>query len=276
MPAAAKAGPKPLPPATGLVGLARALVQHGHLDEPEARALLQAGGPRDFNFVGQLTGTGRLKPREVAEFASRTFGYPLLDLDAYDPAQLACSAVDAKLMQGRHVLPLYVRRKRLARAVADPTRTDAIDDVKFHTGLMVDTVVVEDDKLQRLIDQAVASAGPSLDALSGDDLHLEFVQEPEPAGEAPADFEDAWLGWHHHLNPGAVAGTRDLHAPVAYVQTPVTAKPKSTCRAVLDFFGADHKNMTLPQLTRAVRASLHDHGTRALLLDFTDRGYSCS
>jgi type IV pilus assembly protein PilB len=185
MPTAVKAGPKPLPPATGLVGLARALVQHGHLDELEARALLRAGGPRDFNFVGQLTGTGRLKPLEVAEFASRTFGYPLLDLDAYDPAQLACSAVDAKLMQGRHVLPLYVRRKRLALAVSDPTRTDAVDDVKFHTGLMVDPVVVEDDKLQRLIDLAVASAGPSLDALSGDDLHLEFVQEPEPAEEAP-------------------------------------------------------------------------------------------
>jgi hypothetical protein len=62
-------------------------------------------------------------------------------------------------------------------------------------------------------------------------------------------------------------GTRDLHAPVAYVQTPVTAKPKSTCQAILDFFGADHKNMTLPQLTRAMRASLHDHGTRAMLLD---------
>ncbi|MFI7643508.1 hypothetical protein [Nonomuraea sp. NPDC049400] len=31
---------------------------------------------------------------------------------------------------------------------------------------------------------------------------------------------------------------RDLHAPIAYVQTPVTAKPKSVCEAILDFFGA--------------------------------------
>jgi len=40
-----------------------------------------------------------------------------------------------------------------------------------------------------------------------------------------------------------------------------------TCEAILGFYGADHKNMTLGQLIRAVRASLHDHGTRVLLLD---------
>jgi len=49
-----------------------------------------------------------------------------------------------------------------------------------------------------------------------------------------------------------VPGTRDLHAPVAYVQTPVTAKPKSTCKAILGFYGADTKNMDLPDLVRQV------------------------
>ncbi|MBN1171082.1 MAG: AAA family ATPase [Micromonosporaceae bacterium] len=94
-----------------------------------------------------------------------------------------------------------------------------------------------------------------------------YQGKTETACEIAAAFEDAWLDLHHHLNPNALPGTRDLHAPVAYVQTPVTAKPKSTCEAILDFFGADHHKMTLPQLTRAVRSSLHDHGVRALLLD---------
>ena len=64
-----------------------------------------------------------------------------------------------------------------------------------------------------------------------------------------------------------MAGTRDLHAPVAYAQTPVTAKPKSTCKAILGFYGADTKNMDLPNLVRQVAASIRDHGTKALLLD---------
>jgi hypothetical protein len=93
----------------------------------------------------------------------------------------------------------------------------------------------------------------------------------ETACEVAAAFEEEWRARHHNQNPEAVAGTRDLHIPVAYVQTPVTAKPKSTCKAILDFYGADHKGLDLPGLIRAVRRHVHAHGTRAILLDFTDR-----
>jgi hypothetical protein len=47
----------------------------------------------------------------------------------------------------------------------------------------------------------------------------------------------------------------------------VTAKPKSTCKAILSFYGADTKNMDLPDLIRQVRDSIHDHGSKAVLLD---------
>src|SRR6266566_7700970 len=80
-----------------------------------------------------------------------------------------------------------------------------------------------------------------------------YQGKTETACEVAADFEDAWLELHHHLNPGAVAGARDLHAPVAYVQTPVTAKPKSTCKAILGFYGAPlNPRMDLPDLVRQV------------------------
>ncbi|MGY2151360.1 TniB family NTP-binding protein [Nocardia gipuzkoensis] len=98
-----------------------------------------------------------------------------------------------------------------------------------------------------------------------------YQGKTETACEIAAAFEDAWLDLHAQLNPHSLPGTRDLHVPVAYVQTPVTAKPKSTCQAILDFFGADYKRMNLPQLTRQVRVSLHDHGTRALILDDVTR-----
>jgi chloramphenicol 3-O-phosphotransferase len=87
------------------------------------------------------------------------------------------------------------------------------------------------------------------------------------ACEAAAAFEEFWLDLHHGLNPDAVPGTRDLLAHVAYVQTPVTAKPKSTCAAILDFFGMDSKNMDLPQMVRSVRKALYAHGTKVLILD---------
>jgi len=94
-----------------------------------------------------------------------------------------------------------------------------------------------------------------------------YQGKTETLCETAADFQDDWLDLHRSLNPGAVPGTRDLHAPVAYVQTPVTAKPKSLCKAILGFYGADTKGMDLPDLVRQVAASLNDHGTKALLLD---------
>jgi hypothetical protein len=94
-----------------------------------------------------------------------------------------------------------------------------------------------------------------------------YQGKTETACEVAAAFEDYWLALHEQLNPDAVPGTRDIVATVAYVQTPVTATPKSTCQAIMDFYGADHKNMTLPQLVYAVRASLYDHATRVLILD---------
>lgn len=94
-----------------------------------------------------------------------------------------------------------------------------------------------------------------------------YQGKTETLCETAADFEDDWLALHGSLSPGAVPGTRDLHVPVAYVQTPVTAKPKSLCKAILNFYGADTKGMDLPDLVRQVAASLNDHGTKALLLD---------
>lgn len=89
----------------------------------------------------------------------------------------------------------------------------------------------------------------------------------ETAAEAAAAFEDLWLGLEDFVDTPELPGARDLRATVAYVQTPVTATPKSTCQAILDFFGASDPSLTLTQLVRQVRASLRDHRTRVLILD---------
>jgi len=94
-----------------------------------------------------------------------------------------------------------------------------------------------------------------------------FQGKTETVCETAASFEDQWLELHNGLDPNAVPGTRDLVAPVAYVQTPVTARPVSICQAILDFYGEDYKNMTLPTLTRTVRRALRDHATRVVILD---------
>jgi hypothetical protein len=88
----------------------------------------------------------------------------------------------------------------------------------------------------------------------------------ETVCETVAGFEDDWLGLYD-LNPQAIPGTRDLHAPVAYIRTPVKATPISTCKRILDFYGEDYKGMRLDDLVRTVEKAIYAHGTRALVLD---------
>ncbi|WP_241002462.1 AAA family ATPase [Streptomyces sp. CB01881] len=94
-----------------------------------------------------------------------------------------------------------------------------------------------------------------------------YQGKTETVCEVAAEFEDTWLEMNGFVNPGARPGVRALHAPVAYVQTPVTATPKGLCEAILGFFGAPTKGLTLPQLVRQVAAALDDHGVLVLILD---------
>ncbi len=98
-----------------------------------------------------------------------------------------------------------------------------------------------------------------------------YQGKTETACEVAAAFEEQWLDLHHQLNPNTVAGTRDVWATVVYVQTPVTATPKSVCEAILNFYGALHPRKTLAQLVADVRTSLHEHCTKVLILDDISR-----
>jgi hypothetical protein len=98
-----------------------------------------------------------------------------------------------------------------------------------------------------------------------------YQGKTETACEVAAAFEEQWLDLHQQLNPHALPGTRDLWATVVYVQTPVTATPKSVCEAILNFYGALHPRKTLAQLVADVRISLHEHCTKVLILDDVSR-----
>ena len=52
-----------------------------------------------------------------------------------------------KLIRTHRALPLFKRGKRLFLGVSDPTNLHGLDEIKFHTGLATEAVVVEEKKL---------------------------------------------------------------------------------------------------------------------------------
>jgi type IV pilus assembly protein PilB len=177
-----------------LSGLARVLVQAGQIKESEAQTLLSQATATRTTFIQQLVGSQKLKSADIASFAAETFGYPLLDLAAFDNAQIPTNAIDQKLIAAHRVVPLHKRGNRLTIAIADPTNLRAIDEIRFQTGLSVDPVVVDEAQLSPLVARLAESNEEAMKKLGDDDLNLEFAEEePEEKPEDPGagDVEDA-------------------------------------------------------------------------------------
>ncbi|MEW5888787.1 MAG: type IV-A pilus assembly ATPase PilB [Pseudomonadota bacterium] len=172
---------------TPLSGLARALVQQGRLKEAEAEHFAAQGAAAGTGFVAQLISAGRMTARDIAVFAAETFGYPLLDLNAYEEGHLAKDAIDRKLIQAHNVVALAKRGNRLAVALADPTNLRALDEIRFQTGLAVDPVVVEADKLAPLVTKLAESTEKALQDLAGEDFDVSLDELTEEGAQQQAE-----------------------------------------------------------------------------------------
>jgi type IV pilus assembly protein PilB len=162
---------------TGFGGLPQRLVQDGLVDEAVMLEAVNAARERKTNVVTQLVASGAAQARDIAVAASNEFGVPLFDIDAVSLDLELVRLVSDKLLAKHRVLPLFRRGKRLFVAVADPTNLHAIDEVRFGTGLGVEAIVVEDDKLQKAIDKALEQVDNQMSALADDaDVDLESLE----------------------------------------------------------------------------------------------------
>lgn len=155
---------------TNLSGLGRRLVLDGVMAEDVAQQAYQEAVKNKQLFVAHLVSKGIAKAADVAAAAAAEFGVPMLDLASIDIDTETVKLVDQKLVQKHHALPIYKRGKRLFIAISDPTNLAALDEIKFHTGMTVDAVVVEEDKLQKIIEKALEAADTSMQDLQGGDL----------------------------------------------------------------------------------------------------------
>jgi type IV pilus assembly protein PilB len=165
------------PPRSGLGGLPQRLVQDGVVDESGMHLALHAAAEKRTSFVTQLIAAGAATARDIALAAASEYGVPLLDLNALAIDLDTVKAVSDKLLAKHRVLPLFRRGKKLFLGVADPTNLHAIDEIKFQTGLAVEAIVVEDDKLQKYLDKAIEQADTSMPSLGDEEgVDLEALE----------------------------------------------------------------------------------------------------
>lgn len=91
--------------------------------------------------------------KHIAKFIAQNFASPFFDLDELDLQSLPLSLIDKKLIKQYQVLPIESDGQRVTLAMVDTSWLEAINTIAFSTQLKVDTVVVEADKLAKIINQ---------------------------------------------------------------------------------------------------------------------------
>ena len=197
-----------------LSGLARMLVQENLLSEGEANIIQAQANTVKSPFVTQAILSKKVSAEVIAEISSRSFGFPYLNLDAFNADYLPTKSIDAKLMQANRVIALRNQNNVLYVAISDPTNLHALDSVQFQMGMTLSPVVVEDDKLGKWIDKIVESKDTSMTSLDVDgdfDLDMGGADEAEVDNTQEVDDAPVVKFLNKMLLDAINLGASDLH-----------------------------------------------------------------
>jgi type IV pilus assembly protein PilB len=181
-------------PQSALSGVARVLVHAGKLNAKTAEGLANNAKERKSSFVASVIAAGAVSPADLAHTLAVTLALPLLDLNALDKERLPRGVVDGKLSAQYQILVLGRRGNRLFIGGADPTDQEAVERIKFATQLSPEWVIVEYDKLSRLLQDAGASANETIESLAAGDFDFDVSDDEaiaQETAEATTEVEDA-------------------------------------------------------------------------------------
>jgi type IV pilus assembly protein PilB len=181
------------PPNNTLSGVARVLVHAGKLTAKAAEDLSKSARDQRRSFVSTVVAAGALSAADLAHALSVSLAIPLLDLHAVDAQRLPKNIIDPKLSAQYQVLVLGKRGSRLFIGGSDPTDQEAVDRIKFATQLTPEWIIVEQDKLAKILDTTTTSANESLAEIVSGDFEFD-IEEQDPGKqeeETTGDVEDA-------------------------------------------------------------------------------------
>jgi len=166
-----------------LTGLARRLANDGILEEDQAMEAIDAAKMHKQQFVSYLVDNELVDSKPIALAAMSEFGVPLFDLSVIDRETIPVDIVNEKIISKHHALPIFKRGNRLFVAVSDPTNLQALDEVRFNTGIATEAVLVEEDKLVALISHVLDAKESESFSSDFDDADLENIDVADPEAE---------------------------------------------------------------------------------------------
>lgn len=173
--------------------LLKRLIQQGFIDGDRAQRLVVEKSRQYKTLPELLIAEKLLDANTLAEVAASVGNHLTLDLEHFNPASIPDELRNEKLTRKTDMLPLNKRGRTMYLAVVDPTNIAAIEDFEFNAGMNAEVVVVNYDKLHKLIEKLFENAYNSLGGGDSDwDLSaMGVVEEADDEGvSAQPDKDD--------------------------------------------------------------------------------------
>ena len=195
-------------------GYIRRLVDEGFISAQHMKDALEGAQKNKMSTVEYLVEKSDIKPLIIAEMISSEFGEPIFDLDSFNPDMLLKEIADTKLFTKHHVVPLVQRGNILYVATSDPTNIEALDAIRFNCGLNIEPIIVEYDKLIKVLTKHF-TVEDSFN-FGDDDFDVDVIatddQAPSEDDEASSEEEAPIVKYVNKLLVDAIRmGASDLH-----------------------------------------------------------------
>ena len=203
--------------------LAEQLAQQGLLNAETLSEAATSARAKGQTLIAHLLEESHLSAGAIAACAMRALHLPLLDLDAFNLDDIPASLLEDGAWRNGNMLPLMRRADRLFVAVADPDELSRLEVVKAQSGLQVEPVLVEQDKLKRALQEMrrfgrLTGAGfgagleEGLGNLDEEALAVETEQEgDEPLSAAVAEEAPIVRFVNRVLLDAVASGASDIH-----------------------------------------------------------------
>src|SRR5882672_3064727 len=180
---------------SGAERLGELLIAEGLINREQLTAGLaeqKASGHR-LGFV--LVKLGLVQEIEITKFLGRQYRMPAVDLARFDVDPKILKMVPAEFAQKNVVLPLKREGRTLTIAMADPTNTGVLEDLKFITRYDLFPVIAGEFTLRGLLEKYYESQDQQLETLLKDmeglEDDVEIVKEAEDETATQAQIDDA-------------------------------------------------------------------------------------
>jgi len=105
-----------------------------------------------------LTALGFISESEMAQALSRQLGYPYVDLDQFEVYPDVIKLIPREIAQKYMIMPIHRIRSFLTLAMVDPTDLEALEDVKFRTGLSIQPVITSESSIKNALNKYYGSS----------------------------------------------------------------------------------------------------------------------